>query len=159
MKLYYKKNSIYLFVGLFLLLLLSFNISLNPTFFGINGIYMCMIASVICILLYQNNYGGLSLMTIRVNRSSVIIWSALLLPILINNQEKKVKETKIRFDIFPQYAILFLHGALAQLGARHTGSVEVTGSSPVCSIFFITKIDVLIQKTEGGKLNVSSCYI
>ena len=27
----------------------------------------------------------------------------------------------------------FLHGALAQLGARHTGSVEATGSSPVCS--------------------------
>ena len=26
-----------------------------------------------------------------------------------------------------------VHGALAQLGARHTGSVEVTGSSPVCS--------------------------
>lgn len=26
-------------------------------------------------------------------------------------------------------------GALAQLGARHTGSVEVTGSSPVYSIF------------------------
>ena len=25
------------------------------------------------------------------------------------------------------------YGALAQLGARHTGSVEVTGSSPVCS--------------------------
>lgn len=25
-------------------------------------------------------------------------------------------------------------GALAQLGARHTGSVEVTGSNPVCSI-------------------------
>ena len=25
-------------------------------------------------------------------------------------------------------------GALAQLGARHAGSVEVTGSSPVCSI-------------------------
>ena len=25
-------------------------------------------------------------------------------------------------------------GALAQLGARHTGSVEATGSSPVCSI-------------------------
>ena len=27
-----------------------------------------------------------------------------------------------------------MYGALAQLGARHTGSVEVTGSSPVCSI-------------------------
>ena len=25
------------------------------------------------------------------------------------------------------------YGALAQLGARHTGSVEATGSSPVCS--------------------------
>lgn len=30
--------------------------------------------------------------------------------------------------------IIFLFGALAQLGARHTGSVEATGSSPVCSI-------------------------
>ena len=27
----------------------------------------------------------------------------------------------------------FVHGALAQLGARNTGSVEVTGSNPVCS--------------------------
>ena len=26
------------------------------------------------------------------------------------------------------------YGVLAQLGARHTGSVEVTGSNPVCSI-------------------------
>lgn len=26
------------------------------------------------------------------------------------------------------------HGALAQLGARHTGSVEVRGSNPLCSI-------------------------
>ncbi len=25
---------------------------------------------------------------------------------------------------------------MAQLGARHTGSVEVTGSNPVCSIFY-----------------------
>ena len=30
-------------------------------------------------------------------------------------------------------AILHVFGALAQLGARHTGSVEATGSSPVCS--------------------------
>ena len=31
--------------------------------------------------------------------------------------------------------MLYYHsfGALAQLGARHTGSVEVTGSNPVCS--------------------------
>ena len=27
----------------------------------------------------------------------------------------------------------FLFGALAQLGARHTGSVEVRGSNPLCS--------------------------
>ena len=26
-----------------------------------------------------------------------------------------------------------VYGVLAQLGARHTGSVEVTGSNPVCS--------------------------
>ena len=35
-----------------------------------------------------------------------------------------------------------VHGALAQLGARHTGSVEVTGSNPVCSIFYYTKINL-----------------
>lgn len=29
--------------------------------------------------------------------------------------------------------LYYAHGALAQLGARHTGSVEATGSSPVCS--------------------------
>ncbi len=34
------------------------------------------------------------------------------------------------------YAIIQKHGALAQLGARHTGSVEATGSSPVCSILY-----------------------
>ncbi len=27
----------------------------------------------------------------------------------------------------------FAHGALAQLGERHAGSVEVAGSSPACS--------------------------
>ena len=31
-----------------------------------------------------------------------------------------------------------MHGALAQLGACHTGSVEVTGSNPVCSIFLFS---------------------
>lgn len=36
------------------------------------------------------------------------------------------------------YLVLYyVHGALAQLGARHTGSVEVTGSNPVCSILFL----------------------
>ena len=30
-----------------------------------------------------------------------------------------------------------MYGALAQLGARHTGSVEVMGSSPVCSILIL----------------------
>ena len=33
--------------------------------------------------------------------------------------------------------LYYVHGALAQLGARHTGSVEVTGSNPVCSILFL----------------------
>ena len=37
--------------------------------------------------------------------------------------------------IFPCiYCKVLSDGALAQLGARHTGSVEVTGSSPVCSM-------------------------
>ena len=31
-------------------------------------------------------------------------------------------------------------GALAQLGARNTGSVEVTGSNPVCSIFLTLQL-------------------
>ena len=34
-------------------------------------------------------------------------------------------------------------GALAQLGARHTGSVEVTGSNPVCSIVY-NKLDIAL---------------
>ena len=37
-------------------------------------------------------------------------------------------------------AILHVFGALAQLGARHTGSVEATGSSPVCSTFDFKRI-------------------
>ena len=37
----------------------------------------------------------------------------------------------------------FSFGALAQLGARHAGSVEVTGSSPVCSIGKSTVFAVL----------------
>ena len=32
-----------------------------------------------------------------------------------------------------KHGTMIRHGALAQLGARHTGSVEATGSSPVCS--------------------------
>ena len=42
----------------------------------------------------------------------------------------------------PVWSILILlYGALAQLGARHTGSVEVTGSNPVCSILFKKRTD------------------
>ena len=36
--------------------------------------------------------------------------------------------------------ILFGHGALAQLGERHTGSVEVVGSSPIGSIDILITI-------------------
>ena len=44
-----------------------------------------------------------------------------------------------RFDLhFEKFMVYCLYGALAQLGARHTGSVEATGSSPVCSTFRIT---------------------
>ena len=46
-----------------------------------------------------------------------------------------------RIDPAGQYGILYLSarkrqnfGALAQLGARHNGIVEATGSNPVCSI-------------------------
>ena len=40
-------------------------------------------------------------------------------------------------DFFFQLCYYISHGVLAQLEARHTGSVEVTGSSPVCSIFHL----------------------
>lgn len=141
MKLYYKKNSIYLFVGLFLLLLLSFNISLNPTFFGINGIYMCMIASVICILLYQNNYGGLSLMTIRVNRSSVIIWSALLLPILINNQDI----ANGTFVYLLYYLIVIIWGVF--LGGKFGWDQHAWGIiQAFCLIHFVIGLFLLVNK-------------
>ena len=40
-----------------------------------------------------------------------------------------------RFDLhFEKIMVYCPYGALAQLGARHTGSVEATGSNPVCSI-------------------------
>ena len=41
---------------------------------------------------------------------------------------------------FTKFVLYSSYGALAQLGARHTGSVEVTGSSPVCSIFLCNNI-------------------
>ena len=37
------------------------------------------------------------------------------------------------FQYLKQHAIIMLLGVLAQLGAHHTGSVGVTGSSPVYS--------------------------
>ena len=42
---------------------------------------------------------------------------------------------RIRYDdsVRRMYRISAVHGALAQLGARHNGIVEVTGLSPVCS--------------------------
>lgn len=39
-----------------------------------------------------------------------------------------------------KHGTMIKHGALAQLGARHTGSVEATGSSPVCSTFDFKRI-------------------
>ena len=51
----------------------------------------------------------------------------------------KIISLRKKFKIFLALSrILYYNkstGALAQLGARHTGSVEATGSSPVCSIF------------------------
>ena len=38
------------------------------------------------------------------------------------------------------------YGALAQLGARHTGSVEVTGSNPVCSTRWTLHEHLLFQR-------------
>ena len=37
-------------------------------------------------------------------------------------------------QVSPLSYIINRDGALAQLGARHTGSVEVVGSNPICSI-------------------------
>lgn len=108
MKLCIKKKNIYLFAGLFMLLLISFNISLNSTIFGIAGIYVCMFASVICILLYQYNHGGLSLTAIRINRSSVATWSMLLLPILLNNQD--VARGRIVYLLY--YLVIIIWGFL-----------------------------------------------
>lgn len=85
MKTTIKKQNIFLYIGLSLLLLLSFNVSLNPTFLRINGIYVCMITSLICMLFYGNKNGGLSFTTIK--RSSVVLWGTLLLPIILNNQD------------------------------------------------------------------------
>ena len=85
MKTKISKRSLFLYIGLSLLLLLSFNISLNPTFLKINGIYVCMITSLLCMVLYGNMNGGLSFTTIK--RSSAAIWGALLLPIVLNNQD------------------------------------------------------------------------
>lgn len=42
-----------------------------------------------------------------------------------------------------------LKGALAQLGARHTGSVEATGSNPVCSILVSGGITYGNRKPEN----------
>ena len=52
-----------------------------------------------------------------------------------------------KFFQFPAFyfapAVLYYpYGALAQLGARHTGSVEVTGSNPVCSIFLFFSAEI-----------------
>ena len=43
------------------------------------------------------------------------------------------KNEKNTFQILIYMLYYPSFGALAQLGARHTGSVEATGSSPVCS--------------------------
>lgn len=104
MKITIKKQNIFLFVGLSLLLLLSFNISLNTTFLKTNGIYVCMIASLICMLLYGNMNGGLSLT--KINRSSVVIWGVLFLPIILNNQD--IENGRILYLLY--YLIIIIWG-------------------------------------------------
>lgn len=85
MKTKIKIQNIFLYIGLFLLLLLSFNVSLNPTFLGSYGIYICMIMSLIFMLLYGNKTRGLLLT--KINQSSFVFWGTLLLPIILNNQD------------------------------------------------------------------------
>jgi hypothetical protein len=56
---------------------------------------------------------------------------------------------------------LSLYGALAQLGERYTGSVEVSGSSPLCSILktlvyqgFFLCVHFCIQRTIVSLLTI-----
>ena len=51
-----------------------------------------------------------------------------------------------------------VHGALAQLGARHTGSVEVTGSSPVCSTYFQAAGEFFSMQKQVYKMCFISGY-
>ena len=47
---------------------------------------------------------------------------------------RHIKYIIYRLIFFCIYCKVSSDGALAQSGARHTGSVEVTGSNPVCSM-------------------------
>ncbi len=62
--------------------------------------------------------------------------------------EGEVKEREEKSRYFEEYA-----GALAQLGARNTGSVEVTGSNPVCSKNTLSiKLNPGVRKRHSGIL-------
>lgn len=88
MKMIIKMRNVFLYIGLSLLLLLSFNVSLNATFLKNTGICVCMIISLMCMLLYTNMNGGLSF--IKIKWSYVSIWGTLLIPIIWNNQDMEM---------------------------------------------------------------------
>ena len=45
-----------------------------------------------------------------------------------------------------KHGTMIKHGALAQLGARHTGSVEVRGSNPLCSTKQVLEEHLLFRR-------------
>ena len=51
----------------------------------------------------------------------------------------------------PEYLLVSVFGALAQLGARYIRIVEATGSNPVCSISEITAGKIFFVTTEIKK--------
>ena len=72
-----------------------------------------------------------------------------------------------RVRVLPPLLFLYLIpcGALAQLGARHTGSVEARGSNPLCSILktlgtiTVSGFLLIIEETKGDeKMSLETFY-
>lgn len=145
MKISIKKQNVFLYMGLSLLLLLSFNVSLNLTFLKMNGIYVCMIMSLICMLLYGNKSGGLSFTTI--NRSSAAFWGTLLFLIIWNNQD--VKKGRIVYLLY--YLMVIVWGFF--LGRRCGWEQKAWRIIQVfcllhfaAGLFFLANKDLLINR-------------
>lgn len=104
--------------------------------------HACMIASMICALLYQNSYGGLSLKTIRVNRSAIVVWSMLLLPILLSNHDV----AKGR-DIYLLYYIVVIAWGILLAGKDGWDRQVWRLIRLFCVIHFAAGIFLLINKS------------